>query len=166
MPDFTISSRGLLRRCAVAALLLLLSTGLVLAQAKKHGMPRGLKHEGRQQIDRMEEMWRDAALQADGAKVASLLAEDYMGISPNGTLQNKAQTVDALSSGRLHFTAMDFSDRKVRFYGTTAVVISQATVKGSMPDGELSGTFRYTRVYVRDDKGNWKVVTFEASSLR
>jgi len=95
-----------------------------------------------------------------------LLADDYIAITPNGTLQSKEQTLASLRSGALHINFMEFSDRKVRFYRQTALVTSRAEVKGSNSDGDLSGSYRYTRVYVRDEKGKWKVVSFEASRIR
>jgi ketosteroid isomerase-like protein len=55
----------------------------------------------------------------------------------------------------------------VRFYGTTALVTSRAQAAGSNAEGEdISGSFRYTRVYVRNAQGKWKIVSFEASRIR
>jgi ketosteroid isomerase-like protein len=54
----------------------------------------------------------------------------------------------------------------VRFYGTTAVVTSLAEVQGTNAEGDFTGSFRYTRVYVRDVRGEWKIVSFEASRIR
>jgi ketosteroid isomerase-like protein len=54
----------------------------------------------------------------------------------------------------------------VRFYGTLALVTSQADVKGTNATGDFSGTYRYTRVYVRNAQGIWKIVSFEASRVR
>jgi len=45
-------------------------------------------------------------------------------------------------------------------------VTSQAEVSGKNVMGDFSGTFRYTRVYVRNAQGKWKVVSFEASRIR
>ena len=98
--------------------------------------------------------------------MAALLADDYMAITAYGTLQTKDETLANLRSGRTHFTTLDVSDRKVRFYGKTALVTSQAEVKATTPEGEISGSYRYTRVYVRDAQGEWKIVSFEASRIR
>jgi ketosteroid isomerase-like protein len=38
-------------------------------------------------------------------------------------------------------------------------------VKGTTPQGAVSGAYRYTRVYVRDAQGAWKIVSFEASRI-
>ena len=62
--------------------------------------------------------------------------------------------------------SLNISDRKVRFYGRTAVVTSLAEVSATTADGDISGSYRYTRVYARDAAGNWKIVSFEASKIR
>ena len=96
---------------------------------------------------------------------AALLADDYMGITAFGTLQSKDEMLASMRSGRLRFTVLDISDRKVRFYGATALVNSLADVQGVSPDGNLTGSYRYTHVYVRDAQGSWKIVSFEVSRV-
>ncbi len=136
------------------------------AQQPHNGLPRGQKHESHHEIDRLEEAWRNAELKGDAAAMDSLLADDYMAITPNGTLQSKQQTLANLRSGATRFTSIEVSDRKVRFYGTTALVTSRADVSGASANGDFSGSYRYTRVYVRDAQGKWKTVSFEASRIR
>ncbi len=126
----------------------------------------GQKHENRHDIDQLEDEWRGALLSSNTKVMDSLLAVDYMGITASGTLQSRDETLQGLSSGRLHFTLLDVTDRKVRFYGSTAVVTSLANIQASTPDGKVSGDYRYTHVYVRDAQGDWKIVSFEASRVR
>lgn len=128
-------------------------------------MPRAQKHENRHEIDQLEEEWRNAILKANTTVMESLLDDDYMAITANGTLQSKEQALASLRTGTMHLTSIEFSDRKVRFYGTTALVTSRAEVNGTNGDGNISGSFRYTRVYVRDERGKWKIVSFEASRI-
>ena len=135
-------------------------------QAKQASVPKSRRHEVRHEIDQLEEVWRNAVLKGNTAAMDSLLADDYMAITPLGTLQTKQEALDNLRSGKVHFTSLDISDRKVRFYGTTALVTSVATIEGTNPDGPISGSFRYTRVYVRNPQGAWKVVSFEANKIR
>lgn len=96
----------------------------------------------------------------------SLLADDYMAITAYGTVQTRDEALANLRSGRWHVVSLDLYDRKVRFYGRTALVTSTADVEGTSPDGNISGSYRYTRVYVRDLQGSWKIVSFEASRIR
>jgi ketosteroid isomerase-like protein len=143
-----------------AALALVISTSLVYA-----GQPKTKKHENRHEIEQLEEAWRSAVLKADTTAMSTLLSDDYIAITANGTLQTKAETLANLRSGRVRLTSLDISDRKLRFYGQTALVTSLAEVAGTNAEGDVTGSFRYTRVYVRDPQGKWKIVSFEASRI-
>ncbi len=136
------------------------------AHSSQAGMARAQKHESRHEIDQLEVAWREAILKGNTVAMGALLADDYMAITASGTLQTKEQTLASLKSGRMHFTSLDLSDRKVRFYGGTALVTSVAAVQATTGEGAISGSFRYTRVYVRDQGGAWKIVHFEASKMR
>jgi ketosteroid isomerase-like protein len=138
----------------------------VCAHPLQAGMARAQKHESRHEIDQLEVAWKDAILKGNTVAMGALLADDYMAITASGTLQTKEQTLASLKSGRMHFTSLDLSDRKVRFYGATALVTSVAAVQGTTGEGAISGSFRYTRVYVRDQGGAWKIVSFEANKIR
>jgi ketosteroid isomerase-like protein len=155
------------RQYALALLLFVAALAPAPCAALQHnGMPRTQRHESHHEIFQLEEAWRTAVLKADIPALDSLLADDYMGITPNGTLQSKEQALTNLRSGATHFTAIAIADRKVRFYGTTALVTSRADVSGTSGEGDFSGSYRYTRVYVRNVEGKWKIVSFEASPIR
>jgi ketosteroid isomerase-like protein len=130
------------------------------------GKPPAQKHENRHDIDQLEDEWRNAVLTANTKALDSLLAADYMAITPSGTLQSRDETLETLRSGQLHFITLNITDRKVHFYGTTAVVTSLAKIQATTPDGQVAGNYRYMRVYVRDGRGAWKIVSFEASRVR
>ena len=129
-------------------------------------MPHTAHHELRHEIEQLEDRWSKAMVRADIPALEALLAGDYMGITANGTLQTRDDLLATLRSGALHFQAIDISDRKIRFYGTTALVTSRAEVTGSGPSGDLSGAYRYTHVYARTATGTWQIVSFEASRIR
>jgi ketosteroid isomerase-like protein len=163
MPDARIKLS--VRLCSVAALIMLPVFAANAVQPSP-GMPRAQRHEVRHEIDQLEQTWRDAVLHRNAAAMDSLLADDYIAITSNGTLQSKEQALTNLRSGALRFASIEFSDRKVRFYGQTALVTSRAEVSGTTAEGDVSGSYRYTRVYVRDERGSWKIVSFEASRIR
>ncbi len=167
MPQsFSFLPKGACSRAAlaVAAFGLVFAASALPAQAHTP-MPRAERHESRHEIDHLEDLWRDAIVKGDTTVLSSLLDDEYMAITPFGTLQNKQQTLDSLGSGRWHITSLTQIERKVRFYGTTALVTSLVEVQGTSPDGDISGDYRYTRVYARDPHGNWKIVNFEANRI-
>lgn len=115
-------------------------------------------------IEQLEEQWRQAELHADTSVMANMLSDDYLGIYADGMLATKAETLAGFEDGKAHFTQIDTSDRKIRVFGTTAVVTSKARVVGTTDGIDISGLYRYTRVYHRSS-GVWKIVSFEASTL-
>ena len=130
------------------------------------GMPLAQKHETRHIIDQLEDDWREAILTSNIKVMDSLLAQDYMAITPSGAIQSRDEALQILSSGRIHFNSLNLTDRKVRFYSGTAVVTSLADVQATTPDGPITGKFRYTRIYIRNGQGKWKIVSFEANRVR
>jgi ketosteroid isomerase-like protein len=116
------------------------------------------------EIEGLELDWRQAQLSNNVSEVDRLLADDYLGISANGTLETKADELTRRRSGSLHITQLDLSDIKVRIYGDTAVVTSKADLVGKNGDRDISGRFRYTRVY-SNRMGQWRIVSFEASRI-
>jgi ketosteroid isomerase-like protein len=116
------------------------------------------------EIENLEAQWRTALMQNDVATINRLLADDYLGINPNGTLETKADALTLRRSGTVKISSLDPINMKVRVYGDTAVVTSQVQLEGHDGDRDISGRYHYTRVYSRRS-GEWKIVSFEASRI-
>lgn len=153
-------------RHLVAGLFMLVPLLSPAAAQAKSALARAERHEVRHEIDQLEQSWKDAVIKRDLRVMDNLLADDYIGITSSGTLQSKQETLDNLKSGTTSFHSIEFSDRKVRFYGKTALVTSRAEIIAKTGEGDISGSYRFTRVYVRNPEGDWKVVSFEASRIR
>jgi ketosteroid isomerase-like protein len=166
LDSFSSPARRWLVAAAIVASVPFAARSQSFFQSPQPDLPRAQKHESRVVIDQLEDKWRNAILKSDAAAMQSLLADDYTGITAYGTLQSKDETLSSMRSGSFQLTTLDLSDRKVRFYGSTALVTSSAVVQGKTPDGPVDGDYRYSHVYVRDAQGNWKIVNFEASHVR
>lgn len=129
------------------------------------GLGKALKHEHRHEIDQLEEAWCRAILHGDVTVLGNLLSDDYISITAKGVLQTRDVFLENLRTRQTQIISLDLSDRKVRFYGTTAVVTSLAHVEGTKGSEDISGSFRYTHVYVRNAAGLWKLVSAEASRI-
>jgi ketosteroid isomerase-like protein len=149
-----------LARGSVGILLLLLWLPAANATSlpHPHPQPRQIVHI----IEKLEGMWQQAELTANTATMANMLSEDYLGIYGDGTLATKAETIDSFKKGTTKFSHIHTWDRKIRVFGSTAVVVSKAQVTGEHDGESLSGLYRYTRVYHRHS-GVWQIVSFEAS---
>lgn len=158
---FPLGRRRAINRLIAAILALAVCCSVVYA-----GQPKLKKRDNRHEIEQLEEAWRVATLKSDTNAMSALLADDYIAITAYGTLQTKEETLANLRTRRVHIAYISLADRKLRFYGDTVLVTSLASVQGSTPDGDLTGSFRYTRVYVLNPQGQWKIVSFEASRIR
>lgn len=145
----------------------MLIAGLALALAPQAlaGMPHRDQHQIHHQIQTLESQWKKAMVTNNVSDMEHLLADDYIAITANGTMETKAQALAVRRSAALHITQLEVSDTKIRIYGDTAVVTSRAEVTGTNGERDVSGHYRYTRVYNLRN-GQWKIVSFEASRIR
>ncbi len=143
---------------AVATLLLLASCHAAWP------LPHHEKSEIHKEIEALEQQWQQATVTNNIGEMNRLLADDYVGISSNGTVENKQQALAQRSAGTVRIARLDLTDTRVRVYGDTAVVTSQAQLEGTNGTSDISGQYRYTRVYNRR-LGQWKIVSFEASRV-
>ena len=124
----------------------------------------GSKAQLQKQIGRLEQQWRVAVLANDTASMSALLADSYIGIGPDGTISGKSEELQARGSGQEHLQELDVLDRKIRIYGSTAVVTSRVHIQGMYSGQALLGEFRYTRVWSLN-RAQWHVVSFEANRI-
>lgn len=114
------------------------------------------------EIVEMERQAREASLRRDADFSARTLSEDYVAITPLGTVTTKQDTVSARKSRQLRYDTIDVTDMVVRIYGDTAVVTARADVKGHQLGEDFSGPYRYTRVWVKKT-GHWQAVSYQAT---
>lgn len=110
----------------------------------------------------MERQAKEATLRRDVDFTQRTLAEDYVAVTPLGTVTTKQDAVSARKSGQLRYEAMNVTDMVVRIYGDTAVVTARADVRGHQLGEDFSGPYRYTRVWVRRN-GHWQTVSYQAT---
>lgn len=114
------------------------------------------------EVIEMERQAREATLRRDADFPQRTLADDYVAITPLGTVTTKQDTVSARKSRQLRYDTIDVTDMVVRIYGDTAVVTARADVKGHQLGEDFSGPYRYTRVWVKKT-GHWQVVSYQAT---
>ncbi len=125
---------------------------------------RHIKHLYQKQVEALETQWRIAQVNGDIPTLERLLADDYIGITANGTVQTKDEALAAIRNKTFALSKIDLSEVKARIHGDTAVVTSKAQVEGTLDGVDMSGTYRYTRVYVRK-LGTWQITNFEVTRI-
>lgn len=146
------------------------AAALLVLLAMCWGGARGLmaahetKHLYRKQVETLEQEWRTAQLSGDTATLSRMMSDDYIGIMPDGTVQTKEETLEHVRTRAMAVKRLDLSEVKAAIHGDTAVVTCKAEVDYTFDGVDTSGTFRYTRVYLRR-MGVWSIINFEATRI-
>lgn len=100
---------------------------------------------------------RTAMLAGDVATLDALLDDALVFAGPDGAVVGKQDDLDAHRARRLRLTRLDPSDRHVVRCGATAVVSVRMDLVGTYDGVDVSGAYRYTRVWCECPEG-WRVV--------
>ncbi len=118
-----------------------------------------------QTLTQLEHDLSQVVIRRDAALLERLLDESYIFTNASGEVKNKAQTLakfHALVNG-VHFDFITNSDLRVQVYGEAAVITGAQAQQGSYNGQAISGTYRFTSMYVQRD-GQWRCVAQHASS--
>lgn len=153
-----------------ATLVLLLGVAALCAATpamagRKIKVPKEGRRSDMKAIESMEEQWRAAIMSGDATAMDKLLSEDFLAISARGTLSDKQQYLQRITTRATQFTSFDLMDLKVRVQPGSAVAVSQAHIVGVLESRPIQGTFRYTKVYGRVPGGTWRMMNFEATRV-
>jgi len=119
----------------------------------------------KQTIRQLENENREATLKNDASVFERLLADDWLNTNANGTVTTKAQLMSLVKSGTFKISSLEYDDVMVRAYKDTAVVTGRSTSTRMGQDNKLIiGQVRFTRVYIKRDKG-WQVVSAQSTPI-
>ena len=150
-----------MRRMLAIGLLSLLLPRLVLGQSKEKKTKPAGSDSVEQVVEKLDDEVIGSIKKPDAAFLAKTLADDYIAIRADGSVSTKQQTIDLVASDKLKYDSIEMKSRNVRVYGNTVITTAEADMKGHVRSKDFSGTFRWTRVYVKMKNGQWQLVTFQ-----
>ena len=77
--------------------------------------------EAERYIVESERQWAESVANGDASVVERILADDFLGVDPDGNLYEKAKMVAYMREAPKEFISNHLNDVKVRFFGDTAV---------------------------------------------
>jgi ketosteroid isomerase-like protein len=114
----------------------------------------------------LEDELRRAQLEADVATLDRLIADELLFTGPDGRLGTKAEDLAAHGSGAVRFRAHEPEELRVRAVGDAVCVVALRTrLVVEVSGTQVSGTYRYTRVWAREHDGPWRVVAGHVSAV-
>lgn len=115
------------------------------------------QQKAEQYIVENEREWAESVASGDSKPVERILADDFLGVDPQGRLYDKAKMVSDTRNAPKYFVSNHLNDIKVRFYGDTA--IAQGNESWERHAGER-GRFVWTDTWIWRD-GRWQIVAAE-----
>ena len=128
------------------------------AKAKKGGSVA-------EQIEKLSDEGREAALKGDAAFLENNTADDYTAIGGMGNVMSKSDAIQMRKSGDVKYSSIDVSDKKVRVYGNSAVLTATADIIGTVKDKDISGKYRIGQVWVKQG-GTWKIAHMQSTKVQ
>jgi ketosteroid isomerase-like protein len=117
-----------------------------------------------QALIRIQHEWADARLKCDSSFPQRIEADDFTVVWFDGRIVNKEEDVHSYESDDAVFTEFKIDDLKVRFYGDTATVVGQGSIKARTKTQDLSGKYVWTDTFVKQS-GEWKAVASQVTPV-
>jgi len=147
--------------------LLALGAGALLATAAAAQMAASpTPDETKQALIRLECEWGRAYVTADVAALRRFEHDDYVFVDEDGAVMGKTEEIDAVASGKVHFTTMQDGGMQVRLHGNTAVITGRSTVAGSYEGESFSGNYAWIDTWVKQPDGRWQIVAEGLAKLQ
>lgn len=99
----------------------------------------------------------------DVAPLAALFNEAAVFIHMGATF-SKEQELDVIKTGHIHYRDVDIKDVSVRFFGSTAIVLTTLQLGSVVNGSEVSNPFVVTEVYV-PQAGAWTLASMSFTRL-
>jgi len=131
-----------------AAVLILAIMSIASAQYKKGSVE--------DQLIQLDKAWTSAELKGDKKAAGNLVADDYVGTTQRGEIENKTQYLAGVVPNA---DMVKSDDYKVTIYGNTAIMTHRATVSGVR-----NMQFRSTHIWMKR-KGKWQIVAHHGSPV-
>lgn len=149
------------RAVTVAVLLFTLST---VSMAQNRGTPAPTPSATQEQevLALSKTKWRWMADKKVDSLDALFHAEAVF-VHMGGTM-SRAQELDIIRSGTIHYKHAEIFESSVRFLGMTAIVLSRIRLDAVVSGNEVTNPFMVTEVYVQQG-GAWKLGSLSFTKL-
>ena len=106
-----------------------------------------------------------AFLEADIVALQRVLTPDFTLTLSNGEVSTRADEINELRSGKVHYDVFENYDMIARLYGdNTAVVLGKTRVKGTAEGKPLDRVVQFTDTLIKRD-GRWQLAAGHVSRL-
>jgi len=160
-----------MKRILAIAVMVITASSIALSQTEKPAnqeKPAGEKVAAssvEKALMQIEQELTDTLIKGDPSASERYMADSFIFTAPDGTVSTKAQGIADMKSGALKIESSKIEDMKVLVYGDTAVVTYKTTDKGTYKGRDLSGQYRWTDVFVKQN-GKWQLISGQGTPIQ
>jgi len=123
-----------------------------------------MKHENLEQtiINLSKEKWRWMS-ECKMDSLDALFHEKAVFVHMGGSW-GKAQELEIIKSGGIHYKKADIHEVSVNILGATAILLNRITLLAVVGGNEVTNPFEVTEVYVQQE-GSWKLASLSFTKL-
>lgn len=117
-----------------------------------------------QEIIKLEEDLRQAMLSSDVKKLDELIDDSLVFIGPDGSVASKQIDLDAHRSKIQKIQELNPTEQVIKDFGSFVAVTVKMAITGTYGDFDISGNYRYLRVW-KNNNGTFKIVTGSVTKI-
>ena len=142
----------------------LIASFLIFMSAATHAQTNMQNGGAEQQVTKVLNQMADAFLKSDTSVLKKCFADTYIFSDPGGNMHNKKYMIDFMEGGKFKIESVIPSDRKISVYENTAVLTEQTKEKGHVGNDDISGEYRWTFIFYKQDN-EWKIVAEQGTRM-
>lgn len=112
----------------------------------------------------LERRKSEAEMRRDIAAVDNVVANDYIQVFGSGEPGNKQTLLGMLRSPDFILHGLDSELEETRAYSNVVILLDRTTIRATFQGQDVSGQFRFIRVYANHDN-KWQCVVVQASPM-
>ncbi|HEY4772157.1 MAG TPA: nuclear transport factor 2 family protein [Steroidobacteraceae bacterium] len=152
-----------MKRLLTAVLMTCAAMGLAFADTPSATAPAKSASTS-DSIKQIEHDWTEATIAGDFDKVGQIIADDWAGISFDGSKMTKQGFLADLKSGKDKAQSVEIGPMDVKVLGNVAIVQGSDTEKSITNGKDSSGKWVWMDVFVKRD-GKWVAVRSQAARV-
>jgi len=116
-------------------------------------------------VKQVEHDWTDAMKAGDADKLGQIVADDWIGLGPDGKTESKQAFIADFKSGKSRTESYDFGPMTVKVIGNVAIVQGSDTEKSTTGGRDSSGKYVWMDVFDKRD-GKWVAVRSQLAKVQ
>ena len=122
------------------------------------------QHKLKQELITLEDQWAKAVVSGDISVLSKILADEYIVTTASGNLKGKSEYLEDFTSGVRKISSLNSDDLQIKIYDDIAILFHGGKAQGSYKDKDVTGSYRWTHVFVHRDE-RWQCVANQVTPV-